>query len=96
MQLTKLEVKRRNLDAENLQVGVTSPSPAPFASFFLFSVNFAISLVPSMSLHHGKHLTLAVGRSKFKLTHQTITHLTHFYFSLTLDTKRLFIGIIRR
>ena len=57
MQLTKLEIKRRNLDAENLQVGVNIPFLClpTFTRFFFFLllITIYIILVISMSLLHG-------------------------------------------
>lgn len=46
MQLTKLEIKRRNLDAENLQVGVTAFFVCPPMFIFI-----------SMSSLHGSSST---------------------------------------
>lgn len=50
MQLTKLEVKRRNLDTENLQVGVPAfflfPSCILFYTFYLLSLkNYILSFL---------------------------------------------------
>lgn len=52
MQLTKLEIKRRSLDAENLQVGVTAFFLCLPAFFSLLPVDYCIIAI-FMSLLHG-------------------------------------------
>lgn len=49
MQLTKLEINRRNLDAENLQVGITSfflCLPFAFISHFIISFGYLHVITP--------------------------------------------------
>ena len=69
MQLTKLEIKRRNLDSENLQVGVTPlflcRPPFNWFLFFLPPVGYhCLFWLFFMSLHHGNNITFQTQRFK--------------------------------